>query len=236
MIAVFKSATLLAICITGWDEWTECSKSCDKGVQSRMKYCNNLPCRSLEAICNAMPCYERGVSFADEFEMNEWSSCDKPCNNGTRNRTNEAGDTVQEIRCNVQSCDPAVGNCTADVIFVIDSSASINFMNWYVAKQFVMDVIQGLKVSEHQTRIGLVSYSTMVRLDILLGEYFTAEPDMLPEIWQTPYMAGVTNTADGILEMHKMFQSRKRPYVQQIGILLTDGLSNINHDEYGQER
>jgi len=117
------------------------------------------------------------------------------------------------------------------VIFVIDSSASINFMNWYVAKQFVMDVIQGLKVSEHQTRIGLVSYSTMVRLDILLGEYFTAEPDMLPEIWQTPYMAGVTNTADGILEMHKMFQSRKRPYVQQIGILLTDGLSNINHDE-----
>jgi len=54
---------------------------------------------------------------------------------------------------------------------------------------------------------------------------------MLPEIWQTPYMAGVTNTADGILEMHKMFQSRKRPYVQQSVILLTDGLSNINHDE-----
>ena len=104
-------------------------------------------------------------------------------------------------------------------------------MNWYVAKQFVMDVIQGLKVSKHQTRIGVISYSTMVRSDILLGEYFTVEPDMLPEIWQMPYMAGVTNTADGILEMHRMFLSRRRPYVQQIGILLTDGLSNINHND-----
>ena len=48
--------------VAGWDEWTECSKSCDKGVQSRMKYCNNLPCRSLEAICNAMPCYGKSVT------------------------------------------------------------------------------------------------------------------------------------------------------------------------------
>ena len=40
-----------------------------------------------------------------------------------------------------------MGNCTADVIFVIDSSASITFMYWYVAKQFVLDIVQGLKVN-----------------------------------------------------------------------------------------
>ena len=39
-----------------------------------------------------------------------------------------------------------VGDCKADVIFVLDSSGSIGFMNWFHVKQFVMDVVKGLKV------------------------------------------------------------------------------------------
>ena len=39
-----------------------------------------------------------------------------------------------------------IGNCTADLIFVLDSSGSIGFMNWFVVKQFVIDVVKGLKV------------------------------------------------------------------------------------------
>ena len=38
------------------------------------------------------------------------------------------------------------GGCTADVIFVLDSSGSIGVMNWFTVKQFVMDVVQGFKV------------------------------------------------------------------------------------------
>ncbi len=37
--------------------------------------------------------------------MNDWTSCDKPCDNGTRSRMNAAGNESQEIRCNVQMCD-----------------------------------------------------------------------------------------------------------------------------------
>ena len=40
----------------------------------------------------------------------------------------------------------AYGDCTADVIFVVDSSASVGSLNWYAAKQAVMDIVQGLKV------------------------------------------------------------------------------------------
>ena len=38
------------------------------------------------------------------------------------------------------------GDCAADVVFVVDSSASIGLLNWFTMKQFVMDIVQGLTV------------------------------------------------------------------------------------------
>jgi len=61
-----------------------------------------------------------------------------------------------------------------------------------------------LKVRENQTRIGVVSYSTMVREDFYLGEFFKMS-QILPLVWDIEYMAGVTNTADGIELMRVMF-------------------------------
>ena len=61
------------------------------------------------------------------------------------------------------------------------------------------------KVRQNQTRIGVVSFSTMVRSDFYLGQYFERS-EMLPLIWAIDYMAGVTNTADGIDEMRDMFR------------------------------
>ena len=59
-------------------------------------------------------------------------------------------------------------------------------------------------MNKGQTRIGVVSYSTITRQDFNLGSI--AEPeDMLDLIWEIDYMAGVTNTADGLYEMHAMF-------------------------------
>ena len=49
------------------------------------------------------------VSLTDQFEMNDWTVCDKPCYDGiavgTRSRMNDAGNESQIIRCNVQRCD-----------------------------------------------------------------------------------------------------------------------------------
>ena len=59
-------------------------------------------------------------------------------------------------------------------------------------------------MADNQTRIGVISYSTMVRRDFNLGSITEAE-EMLDIIWEIEYMAGVTNTADGILEMQAMF-------------------------------
>ena len=39
------------------------------------------------------------------------------------------------------------GNCTADVIFMVDSSVSLNTGDWFPTKQAVIDIVQGLKVN-----------------------------------------------------------------------------------------
>ena len=51
-----------------------------------------------------------------------------------------------------------VGDCKADVIFVLDSSGSIGFMNWFHVKQFVMDVVLGLKVRQLRFRLSDVHF------------------------------------------------------------------------------
>jgi len=44
----------------------------------------------------------------------------------------------------------------------------------------------------------------MVRADFYLGEFFEVS-EILPLVWAIDYMAGVTNTADGINKMRDMF-------------------------------
>ena len=50
----------------------------------------------------------------------------------------------------VDSCDmfTATGDCRADVIFVLDSSANNGAMGWFTVKQFVIDLVQSLKVQQ----------------------------------------------------------------------------------------
>ncbi|KAK2174410.1 hypothetical protein NP493_806g00002 [Ridgeia piscesae] len=98
-----------------------------------------------------------------------------------------------------------LGDCRADVVFVLDSSGSIGFLDWFRVKQFVLDVVQGLKVMKNQTRVGVVSFATTVRPEFHL-EQFKSLDTLLPVIWDIDYMAGVTNTAAGLRRMHKMFK------------------------------
>ncbi|KAI0239671.1 hypothetical protein LSAT2_009633 [Lamellibrachia satsuma] len=140
---------------------------------------------------------------------------------------------MNHLRKSSATCIPVIqvvmGDCKADVIFVLDSSDSYGVLNWFNIKQFIMDIVQGLKVGENQTRIGMISYSTMVRSDFYLGQYFETSV-ILPLIWASDYMAGMTNTADGIDEMRQMFRQHKRADVKQIAILVTDGKSNLNQE------
>ena len=76
------------------------------------------------------------------------------------------------LRCS--RCDrffAVFSDCKADVIFVLDSSGNIGVTHWFYAKQFVMDVVQGLNVRQLRflRKWPLVYFSkVLVCLNILL--------------------------------------------------------------------
>ena len=119
------------------------------------------------------------------------------------------------------------GNCTADVVFVLDSSGSIGDRNWFAAKQFVIDVAKGLRLSHPDTRFGVITYSTQAEEGFNLGQHEDIS-DVQENIWALNYLAGPTNTADGLRKMRLMFQPNSSPERKAVAIVLTDGVSTLD--------
>ena len=91
-----------------------------------------------------------------------------------------------------------VGDCRRDVVFILDSSSSVAKLDWYVIKQFVTDIIRGLKIIDDQTRVGVVSFSTTAVTNFHLKQYYDVD-EMAKKIWDMPlFLSGGTNMADGI--------------------------------------
>ena len=112
---------------------------------------------------------------------------------------------------------------------MLDSSGSIGFLNWSVSTQFVIDVMKGLKISSEGTHVSVVIYSTEVETCFGLDTYHSVG-DIEPIVFNLEYMAGVTNTADGIMVMHQMLKAEgRRPNIATpIGVVITDGVSNVD--------
>ena len=79
-------------------------------------------------------------------------------------------------------------------MFVI--SADIYGQNWYRMKQFVIDVIRGIKIRADQPHIGIVSFSTTTVVNLM--QYYD-EDVIAKKIWELPYMNGVFSAADSLL-------------------------------------
>ena len=122
-----------------------------------------------------------------------------------------------------------MGECIGDVVFVIDSSGRIGSYNWTISLQFVIDVMKGLKISSKGTHVGVVIYSTTVAACIGLKEYDSVV-DIEPVVFNLEYMAGMTNTADAIKEMHQILntEGRGKDKATRIGVVITDGVSDID--------
>ncbi|KAK2151819.1 hypothetical protein NP493_2565g00008 [Ridgeia piscesae] len=164
----------------------------------------------------------------DPFRGVSWSECSALCGPDGE-RTRSAAGQEQKIRCNTQSCEPRDGDCIGDVVFVLDSSGSIGFLNWSVSTQFVIDVMKGLKISSEGTHVSVVIYSTEVETCFGLDTYHSVD-DIEPIVFNLEYMAGVTNTADGIMVMHQILkdQGRGSNIATPIGVVITDGVSNVD--------
>lgn len=76
----------------------------------------------------------------------------------------------------------------------------------------------------------MLIYSTEVEIQFYLNQFKT-KADVFNAIDEIPYIYGSTNTADALQTMHNvMFTDRNgdRVGVPNTGIVITDGVSNIN--------
>ena len=133
------------------------------------------------------------------------------------------------IRSFSAACVTVKGDCSADVVFVLDSSGSIGDKSWFVAKQFAIDVAKGLRLSQPHTRFGVVTYSTEAEIGFELGQYDNIT-EIQRNIWALGYLAGPTNTADGLRRMRAMFQKNGATDKKAVAIVLTDGVSTLEPD------
>ena len=130
------------------------------------------------------------------------------------------------------------GQCDAplDLVFVIDSSGSINFAgagNWDRVLKFVNDIVSKRVIGPTATRVGVVRYSTEVDSMFYLNTYNNKD-SLKNAITGISYKGRDTNTAGGIREMRTVqFTAAHgdRPSVPNVAIVITDGESKINPEQ-----
>ena len=126
------------------------------------------------------------------------------------------------------------GTCASvvDLAFVIDSSGSIEEKgvgNWNLVLRFVSDVVNRFIIGRDSVRVALVRYGENANIEFHLNEYYN-NGQMVTRILSTGYLDQRTNTADGIQILHEQvfqFNNGDRNGVDNVGIIITDGESNV---------
>ncbi|XP_071148584.1 matrilin-3-like [Mytilus edulis] len=125
------------------------------------------------------------------------------------------------------------GGCAlakVDMVIILDSSTSVGIANFDKMKDFCKDLLRNADLDSGNVRVGMLSYSTAVRVEFYLNSFSTSQ-EILDAIDNIPYRYGSTNTADSLQRMREeMFSvaNGDRRGVPDICLILTDGVSNIN--------
>ena len=124
----------------------------------------------------------------------------------------------------------ACSDARIDMVFVLDASTSVSEPNFVLMKNFVKDFLADADIDGGNVRVGVIIYSTEDHIQFHLNT-FTSKSEVETAVDNIPYRYGSTNTADALKTMRTvMFTAGNgdRPGVDNIAIVLTDGVSNIN--------
>lgn len=120
------------------------------------------------------------------------------------------------------------GGKPADIVFILDASASIWGPDFRKQTKFVENVISMFQISPEMTQVGIATYSGDAYLEFPLGRYKDKD-SLIRAIRNIEHMPGyATNTAIGIEYMrYQMFTAKQgaRDNVVRVGIVMTDGKS-----------
>ena len=106
-----------------------------------------------------------------------------------------------------------------DIIFIVDSSGSIQPQDYEYAKTFLMKVISSLS-AQPETRVSIVLFSHDAHLVFSLSDNLVAAYKAAEDL---QHVRGGTNITSGINVAHQEFSSSGRDGVPKVAILITDG-------------
>ncbi len=98
-------------------------------------------------------------------------------------------------------------------------------------KDFMKDFLFQSDIDNGNVRVGVIIYSTEDYVQFQLNTHKT-KAAVFSAIEAIPYRFGSTNTADGLKTMRTVMftaENGDRPGVDNIAIVVTDGVSNINN-------
>ena len=98
-------------------------------------------------------------------------------------------------------------------------------------RQFTKSVVKELDIAAGATRVALVTYGDYARFRFALNRFRYDRRALEWALETVPYYSGSTNTADALkLTRHLVFNEHAgdRPEAENVIILVTDGMSNIN--------
>jgi len=128
-----------------------------------------------------------------------------------------------------QDCNSA----TVDLVFVVDSSGSIEEAgagNWNLVLNFVNQVINQLNIGETQTRVAVTRFANIGESMFNLNTDYNKQ-SIQNRVIGISYVDGNTNTSGGIRDMH--FNQFTEPNGDRLGvpnvaIIITDGVSTYD--------
>ncbi|XP_064653040.1 uncharacterized protein LOC135503409 [Lineus longissimus] len=121
----------------------------------------------------------------------------------------------------------------ADIIFLLDLSASIGEHNFRVQKDFIKSVVTRLQIGKEHVRVGVIPYNDDLVEPILLGRW-NSKDTLFDALEKIPFIRGLTHTHLAIEHMRSTFNDHARKDVQKIGVVLTDGRSYYEHHTHRQ--
>ncbi|MCI0708999.1 MAG: VWA domain-containing protein [Chloroflexi bacterium] len=114
-------------------------------------------------------------------------------------------------------------DCGIDLVMVLDSSGSISAQDYWVMKEFVVDLVNSFIVGPEEARISIVQFSETVRTEISLSDDAQA---IIDAVWAMPKLDQGTNITSGLELAEFEFQNNARPDTPRVTIVLTDGEHN----------
>ncbi|XP_059364620.1 collagen alpha-6(VI) chain-like [Carassius carassius] len=188
----------------------------------------NLRARADEFAAKNINVYGIGVARAQDSELEII----------TQNKTkifhidNYAGLQTLQTHISKVLCNATKPECqkeVADLVFLIDGSESISKESWRTMIDFLLNVVNQLRISSELYRIGIAQFSSVYQKEFYLNEYNNTN-DVKTAIRQFTQIKEGTKIGTALDKVVEFFEeskgSRKQTSIPQNLVLITDGVSS----------